>query len=279
VSFFRKIPRTILVLVVLATFGLVRAPFESRLGKELIDAKLVVPPPGMTVLDQMGQSALMATLGGLRPLVAGFLSLRGYENFSEKNWEELRQTYSIITALEPLEETHWGNAIWHLGINATANMQLDSTLPAFERQRRFNNYAQQAIEFAEKGLEQLPDSVEIRKQVGEVYREKLQDWENAARVYGEIKELDGAPQYAERFQGYFLAKIPGREQEAYDYLKELYDRGIEQHLPSVIFEIRRLEEILEIPYPQRIPEAVPDDNRARPQKPKPKPLPGGIVIP
>ena len=61
VSFFRKIPRTIIVLIVLVAFGLVRTPFENRLGEQLIEAKLVVPPPGMTVLDQMGQSALMAT--------------------------------------------------------------------------------------------------------------------------------------------------------------------------------------------------------------------------
>ena len=279
VSFFRKIPRTIIVLIVLATFGLVRTPFENRLGEQLIEAKLVVTPPGMTVLDQMGQSALMATLGGLRPLVAGFLSLRGYENFSEKNWDELRQTYLIITALEPLEESHWVNAIWHLGINATANMELDTKLPGFERKRRFHNYAQQAIEFAEKGLEQVPDSVPIRKQLAEVYREKLKDWENAAKVYGEMMQFDDAPQYAERFHGYFLAKVPGKEQEAYNYLKGLYDEGEHQHLPTLIFEIRRLEEELKIPYPERIPDDGPDANFSRPQKPSPPVLPGGIVIP
>lgn len=276
---FKKIPRTVVILAVLATFGLLRAPFENRLGRDLINTKMVIPPPGLTVLDQMGQSALMATLGGLRPLVASFMSLRGYENFSEKNWDELHQTYQVITALEPREEFHWVNAVWHLGINATANMELDTTLTEFERKRRFFNYAQQAIEFADKGIDQIPYSVEIRKQVAEVYREKLKDWSNAAKTYGEIKDLDGAPQYAERFYGYFLAKVPGREREAYDYLKGLYDEGEDQHLPTLIYEIRRLEEILKIPYPERIPEADADRNRGHPNKPKSNPLPGGVVIP
>ena len=92
-------------------------------------------------------------------------------------------------------------------------------------------------------------------------------------------EFDDAPQYAERFHGYFLAKVPGKEQEAYNYLKGLYDEGEHQHLPTLIFEIRRLEEELKIPYPGRIPDDGPDANFSRPQKPSPPVLPGGIVIP
>tara|TARA_R110002096_G_scaffold87448_1_gene200677 strand:+ start:1104 stop:1943 length:840 start_codon:yes stop_codon:yes gene_type:complete len=278
-SLLRKIPRTLLVIAGVVLFGLARAPFEDRLNEQLIESRLLLPPPGQSALDQMSQSALMGTLGGLRTLVASFMTLQAYEHFSNKNWEGLRQAYLVITSLEPREEEHWVSVVWHLGINATANMQIDSTLPAFERERRFKEYIFQAIELAEKGIEQLPRSVEIRKQLAEVYREKLKDNCATARVYGEIMDLDGAPSYARRFHGYFMARCPGKEQVAYEFLIGLYHEGEYNHLPTLIHEIIKLEGILAIPSSQRIPEKDPDNNPSRrPQKPN-NVLPGGIVVP
>ncbi len=276
---FRKIPRIIYVVAGLSLFGLARSPFEDRLGKELTTANLLLPPPAQGAFDQMSQSALMGTLGGLRSLVATFLTLQAYEHFSNKAWDELRQTYQIITSLEPRDESHWVSVIWHIGINATANMQLDSKLPEFERERRFKEYALQAVAIAEKGIQQLPNSIDIRMQLAEVYREKLRDYCATSRVYGEVMELDGAPGYVERFHGYFMAKCPGKEQEAYDYLIGLYYEGEHQHLPSLIHEIKVLEEKLSIPLPRRIPDKDPDQKQTKRPKPAPKVLPGGIVIP
>ena len=227
----------------------------------------------------MSQSALMGTLGGLRSLVATFLTLNAYEHFSTKSWDDLRANYLIITSLEPGDESHWVSVIWHIGINATANMELDERLPAFERERRFKEYAFQAIDLAERGISQIPDSVAIRLQVAEVYREKLKDDCATARVYGSIIGLPGEPVYARRFHGYFMARCPGREKEAYDYLIALYREGEQQRLPTLIKEIKNLEEKLGIPSPQRIPDGDPD---RRPQKSTKKPanvLPGGIVVP
>ena len=80
----------------------------------------------------------MGTLGGLRSLVATYLTLNAFEHFSTKSWDDLRANYLIITNLEPRDESHWVSVIWHIGINATANMEIDTRLPAFERERRFN---------------------------------------------------------------------------------------------------------------------------------------------
>lgn len=274
----QRVPRPILVLCGLVLFGVVRAPVEQNLRDRLVAANLLLPPPAQSAFEQMSQSALMGTLGGLRSLVATFLTLEAYDHFGVKAWDDLRQTYQIITALEPRDETHWVSVIWHLGINATANMEYDEKLPAFERQRRFKQYAFDAIDFAERGLGQIPDSAAIRLQLAEVYREKLKDDCATARVYGDMIGLPDAPGYVRRFHGYFLARCPGKEKEAYDYLMALYREGEQQHLPTLIKEIKKLEEMLAVPSPQRIPDGDPDRPKKAPKRPA-NVLPGGIVVP
>ena len=274
-----KVPRVVLVLVVLAVTGLVRAPIEAGLRNRLVAANLLLPPPGQTAMEQMSQSALMGTLGGLRSLVATYLVLEAFEHFSSKDWEQLAQSYNVITSLEPRDESHWVSAIWHLGINATANMQIDERIPSFERERRFREYAAQAINFAERGLQQNPQSVDIRMQLAEVYREKLKDNCETARVYGEAMIQPGAPGMARRFHGYFLARCPGHEQEAYDFLIGLYREGLQQRKPTLIKEIKNLEEFLKIPVLRRIPEDDPDRRLGEPAKSTNPTLPGGVEIP
>jgi len=277
-ALFKKVPRPLLALVLLAFAGLVRSPVEDGLRERLVAANLLLPPPGQNAFEQMSQSALMGTLGGLRSLVATYLVLEAYDHFGVKAWDALRQTYQVITSLEPRDESHWTTVVWHIGINATANVEYDERLPAFERERRFKEYAFQAIELAERGIAQLPESAAIRIQLAEVYREKLKDPCATARVYGETIGLPGAPGYLRRFHGYFMAACPGREKEAYDYLMALYREGPSQRLPTLIKEIKTLEEKLSVPVPQRIPEADPDRPRESRKTPD-KVLPGGIVVP
>lgn len=267
-AFFRKCPRWLLVLAGLALFGVARAPFEEKVRDRLVADNLLLPPPAQDAVQLMRQSVLMGTFGGLRSLVSTFLVLEAFDHFSLKEWEELRGSYAIITSLEPRDENHWRDVVWHLGINATANMQMDESIPAFERERRFHEYAQAAISLANQGIEQNPESSLIRMQLAEVYREKLKDYCETARVYGEMIGLPGSPRYAERFHGYFLAQCPGREQAAYDHLVELYHRGPGQRKPSLIFWIKELEEKLEIPFSLRIPDTYPDLPGGRQRSPE-----------
>jgi hypothetical protein len=49
-----------------------------------------------------------------------------------------------------------------------------------------------------------------------------------------------------------MAKCPGREREAYDYLRKLYEEGEKQRLPSLINLLRQMENKLEIPTTDRV---------------------------
>ncbi len=254
--FFRKIPRPLLILAILVGFGLLRGPYEDGLRKQFIEARLLLPPPGRTAMSQMSQSALIGTLGGLRSLASTVLVLKAFDHFSNKEWADLNQCYKMITNLEPRDESHWASVIWHIGINATASVQFNESIPLFERKRLYHEYAQEAIRLGRAGLEQLPDSVPIRLQLAEVYKEKLKDYCASAQLYKEMVGLPGCPAYAVRFHGYFLAKCPGKEQEAYDYLMNLYRQGDKHHLPSLFVAIKKMEVALNIPSSQRIPDSA-----------------------
>lgn len=273
---FQKTPRFLIVLAVLLVFGLIRSPYEDRLREQFIEARLLLPPPGKTALSQMSQSVLIGTLGGLRSVAATILVLYAFDHWSDKNWSDLNRTYKMITNLEPRDETHWVSVIWHMGINATASVQYNESIPAFERERLFNEYAQEAIRMGEAGLEQLPDSVPIRLQLAEVYKEKLKDFCAAAQIYKDMLGLPGCPGYAVRFHGYFLAKCPGKEQEAYDHLMNLYRQGTKHHKASLLYSIKKMEEALKIPFPQRIPGKKLTHPAEELRKNE---LPGGIIIP
>lgn len=279
------LPRFVPVLAGLVAFGLVRTPIEADLRDRLVAANLIQESVGSSAMGQMSQSALMGTLGGLRSLVATYLVLEAFDHFSYKEWDELRKNFLIATQLEPREETHWTQLVWHLGINATANMQTDLSLPKFERDRRGNQYALDAVEIGRKGLEQLPESVAIRLQMAEVYQEsKLNDPCQRARLYKEIVPLPGAPGYAERFHAYYLADCPGHEEEAYRLLMDLYRSDDRHHKGTLLDKIAELEKKLGIPREDWIPEsknpeAVPEAGENRGRGTKGDTLPGGIVIP
>ncbi len=179
-------PRWIWVLVFAVAFGFARAPLENRLTERLQGAHLLPALPEQQVMDQMRQSVLLGTLGGLRSLISTFLGLKVYNHFADREWEELLETYEIILALEPREEAHWDMASWHLGYNATADMSKNPFLNEFEAEQRRIEFAWQGIRLAERGIEALPESVKIRRRLAGIYESRLKDNCAAADIWGEI---------------------------------------------------------------------------------------------
>jgi len=60
--------------------------------------------------------------------------------------------------------------------------------------------------------------------------------------------------YDRRFSAYELSYCEGLESEAYERLRQLYDEGKKQRLPTLITRLKFLENKLDIPAQQRIPE-------------------------
>jgi hypothetical protein len=80
---------------------------------------------------------------------------------------------------------------------------------------------------------------------------------NLAEEFLKASKFPDAPQYAARFAGYEMAKCPGREREAYNYLRKLYEEGEKQRLPSLINLLRQMENKLDIPASDRVLSVVP----------------------
>ena len=80
----------------------------------------------------------------------------------------------------------------------------------------------------------------------------MEDHCAAAEAFLKASKFPDAPPYAARFAGYEMAKCPGREREAYDYLRKLYEEGEKQRLPSLINLLRQMESKLEIPASDRV---------------------------
>ncbi|HEV3410615.1 MAG TPA: hypothetical protein VG095_09985, partial [Chthoniobacterales bacterium] len=101
-----------------------------------------------------------------------------------------------------------------------------------------------------------PNKPQLYEALARLYRDKLKDHERAAEFFAKAAEKPGAPSYAKRFAAYELSYCEGREAEAYARLRQLYDVGESERLPTLIRRLKFLEDKLNIPLHERIPEDV-----------------------
>jgi hypothetical protein len=255
----RRIARKALaVLGLLLVFGLAKAPFEDGLTRRLVADGLLIETQAANLGGLIGQSAFLAVLGGLRPLVAIYTTLHAFDAWSYREWDTVERDYRIIVTLMPEDIDSWKTGAWHLAYNAAASHYLDESLPEATRLRLTREWVRKGIAFLEAGIEQHPRSSALHKQLADIYREKVDEPCLAARHYKLAMEGDAPQSFLRRFYGYFLARCPGNEQEAHDYLMALYAEGPGQRLPTLIQRIKELEEKLAIPAPLRIPDPDPD---------------------
>ena len=99
-----------------------------------------------------------------------------------------------------------------------------------------------------------PDRPELYEALARSYKEKYKDHERAAEYYAEAAKLPEAAPWDRRFSAYELSYSEGREREAYERLRSLYDEGEKERLPTLIKRLQFLEDKLAIPQEQRIPE-------------------------
>lgn len=267
-----------MVIALLLITGLLRVPLEKQLSGQLISTGLLQPPPGKTLREQLGQSATLAALGGLRSLVSIYMTLHAHEAWQMTDWETVERDYRLITTIEPRDIDNWIKGGWHLWANASANVEMNESLPEGLREKMRHEYIDKGIKFLQQGIENNPQAAKPWLELAFVLREKKHDYCAAANAYQEALKLPHAPGYTIRFVGYMLARCPGKEREAYYHLRQLYDQGKTQRLPSVIASLKELEVKLDIPLLQRIPDIHPEILRQEQAKRQAQKLPSGIGI-
>lgn len=85
-------------------------------------------------------------------------------------------------------------------------------------------------------------------------KEKYKEHERAAEYYAKAATLPEAAPWDRRFSAYELWSCEGREREAYDRLRSLYNEGKKERLPTLIKRLKFLEDKIGIPQEERIPD-------------------------
>ena len=249
--------RVILAVAMLAAFGVLKLPAEHAMslqhrqskGDEIFNLDL---------RDKVGQLGFVAALSGFRAIVADFLFIQAHVAWEQTEWGRVLFLFRQVTTLQPHVPLFWDMAAWHMAWNASAAAINNESQPRMAlRVKAQREYFSLGKDFLERGIKNNPDKPELYEALARLYHDKLDDHAHASEFYAKAATLPGTHSYDRRFSAYELSYCEGREREAYERLRALYDEGERERLPTLIKRLKFLEEKLAIPADQRIPDITP----------------------
>lgn len=248
--------RTVLVALAIVSIGAAKLPVEHAFFLERARLHLHGPELNLTLREQVGQLGVVAALSGFRSLVADFLFIQAHVAWERTEWSRVLLLLRQVTTLQPRVTMFWDVAAWHMAWNASTAALNDTREPRLAlRIKAQREYFDLGRDFLERGIKFNPEKPQLYEALGRLYREKYKDHARAAECFAKGAAQTGAPSYLKRFAAYELSYCEGREREAYDRLHELYVAGERERLPTLIARLKFLEEKLNIPLDQRIPDS------------------------
>jgi hypothetical protein len=246
--------RFLLVLLVVVGFGLARLPFENNLSAVHRRLDFGSVQLDLNLREQLGQLAFVAAFSGFRSLVADILFIQAHVAWEQTEWGRVLLLFRQVTTLQPRVILFWDMAAWHMAWNASVAAMTDPNQPRLAlRVKAQREFFALGKDFLERGIQNNPDRPQLYESLARLYKEKYKDHERASEFFGKAAALPGSPSYDKRFAAYELSYCEGREKEAYDSLRRLYDLGEQERLPTLITRLKFLENKLNIPEDQRIP--------------------------
>ena len=246
--------RVVLAIATLLAFGALKLPAERALSLQQRQLQMT-DVMNLDLREKLGQLGFVAALSGFRAAVADFLFIQAQVAWERTEWGRVLFWFRQVTTLQPRVPLFWDMAAWHMAWNASAAALNDSSQPRLAlRVKAQREYFSLGKDFLERGIKNNPDKPELYESLGLLYREKLNDHEHASECYAKAAALPGAHRYDRRFSAYELSCCEGREREAYEHLRALYDEGDQERLPTLIKRLKFLEDKLGIPPEQRISE-------------------------
>lgn len=249
----RHLPRRTIAIAALIVFGFVRMPFEARLDAAQRAASLRSTSLDLDLRERVGQMGFLAALSGFRSPLAAVLWIEAHTAWESLEWGRMAGLFETVTSLQPRSQTYWDMAAWHMAWNASVAALDDKKVQSEAlRQRNAHQYIELGRDILARGLRNNPDNPFLHERMGVLLRDKLEDHCGAAAAFARAAELPGAPPYIKRFAAYELAKCPGREREAYEMLRALYEQGDKQRMPTLVSVLKELENKLDVPADQRV---------------------------
>ncbi len=249
--------RFVLVLLTLFAFGAIKLPMERAIFAQHRQENLRGVEFNLDLREKLGQLGFIAALSGFRAIVADGLFIQAHVAWEQTEWGRVLLLFRQITTLQPRAILFWDMAAWHMAWNASVAAMNDRTQPRLAlRVKAQREYFALAKDFLERGIKNNPERPQLYEALARVYKEKYKDHEHASEFFAKAAVLPEAPSFDRRFSAYELSYCEGREREAYQRLRQLYDEGEKERLPTLITRLKFLEDKLGIPQDQRIPDRV-----------------------
>src|SRR6266481_6159540 len=247
--------RVLLVLLILIVLGAIKLPIERDLAVIHRQEHFRGVEFNLDLREKLGQLGFIAALSGFRAIVADALFIQAHAAWENTQWGRMLLLFRQITALQPRVLLFWDTAAWHMAWNASVAAMNDRTQPRLAlRVKAQREYFALGKDFLERGIQNNPDRPQLYEALARLYKEKYKDHERASEFYAKAAALPDAATFDRRFSAYELSYCEGREREAYERLRGLYDEGEQEQLPTLIKRLKFLEEKLGIPQDQRIPD-------------------------
>ena len=247
--------RILIVIVLVIVFGAVRLPMERNLLAQHQQSHFGAVEFNLSLRDQIGQLGFIAVLSGFRSIVADVLFIQANVAWEQTQWARVLFLFRQVTTLQPRASLFWDMAAWHMAWNASMAAMNDRTQPRLAlRIKAQREYFALGKDFLERGIKNNPERPQLYESLARLYKEKYQDHARASEFFAKAAAIPGAPSYDKRFSAYELSYCEGREREAYQRLRQLYDTGENERLPTLITRLKFLENKLNIAQDQRIPD-------------------------
>ena len=235
-----------------------RLPVEHAIASQNGQQHLGGVEWNLDLRQKLGQLGFVAALSGFRSIVADALFIQAHVAWERTEWGRLLWLFRQITTLQPRAILFWDMAAWHMAWNASVAALNDRAQPRLTmRIKAQKEYFALGKDFLERGIKNNPERPLLYESLARLYKEKYQDHARASEFFAKAAALPGAPSYDKRFSAYELSYCEGREREAYQRLRQLYDTGKNERLPTLIARLKFLENKLNIAQDQRIRETEP----------------------
>src|SRR6266566_3960358 len=248
--------RFISVVIILFVFGAIKLPAERAIFAQHRQEHFRSVEFNLDLREKLGQLGFIAALSGFRAIVADGLFIQAHVAWERTEWGRVLLLFRHVTTLQPRAILFWDMAAWHMAWNASVAVMNDRTQPRLAlRVKAQREYFGLGKDFLERGIKNNPDRPDLYEGLARLYKEKYKDHEHASEFFAKAAALPGARTYDRRFSAYELSYCEGRELEAYQRLRQLYDEGEKERLPTLITRLKFLQTKLNIPPDQRIPDS------------------------
>jgi hypothetical protein len=258
----------LLAILIIAVPAWLLTPLQRQIHRERDELKYGGMIINRELRDQIGQGLAIALLAGFRGVVADFIWIRSHSHWEKKEWVLQAEAIENTVKLQPQSTLFWDVGAWHMAWNIGYAERVDpgnaTEAQGIARERIWHLRAKV---FLERGLQNIPNRYDLYFKLGWLYQLKLlghcggnEDCIRAteakvAEYFSKAASFPDAPAYIARGAARALERS-GDRQGAYQAWLDIWanegTRPDSVHRSIVEREIRRLEDLLDIPPAARV---------------------------